>query len=128
MKRFAVILLLAAVSVSGQAQEPEIKPAFELTVQTLDVIHVIFERLDKIEAAFKKLTPDQLVHFGEELNRMAVFEARVLGGLTRHKTSPENYLWVQIRKIRETAKTDPEKAQAMIDAVVEQFKRFGVTL
>lgn len=127
MKRMAVILLLAA-SAGGQSQEPEIKPAFELTVQMLDVIPVIFKRLDKIEVALKKLTPEQVQHLANELNRNALFEGRVLGRLTNHRTGPENYLWVQIQNIREAARTDPAKAEAMIEAVIQQFRKFGVEL
>lgn len=134
MKRLAVILLLAvSPGWLAVAQEPEIEPAFELTVHTLSiqqlsVIQVIFERLEQIKVALKKLTPEQLQHLADELNRNALFEGLVLGRLTRHRTGPENYLWVQIRNIRETARTDQEKAEAMIESVIEQFRKFGVEL
>jgi hypothetical protein len=127
MKRLAVILMLA-VSARGLAQEPEIHPAFELTVQTLNVIPVIFKRLEQIEVALKKLNPEQVQHLADELNRNALFEGRVLGRLTRHRAGPENYLWVQIRAIRETARTDQAKAEKMIQAVIDQFRKFGVEL
>jgi hypothetical protein len=118
MHRLAVNLILLAVAAGGLAQEPEIQPAFELTV-----VH-----LENVELSSVKLSPEQVQHFADDLNRNALFEGRVLRRLTKHRTGPENYLYEQIKRIRETAKTDPAKAETMINSVVEKFRKFGVEL
>jgi hypothetical protein len=120
MRWLAVILLTASAAI---AQEPEAQPAVVLTVQTLDVI-----RLERIELAIRNLTEAQKVQLAHALNRSALFEARTLSRLTKHRTGPENYLYYQIKAIRETAKTDPVKAEQMIAVIVEQFKKWGVDL
>ncbi|MFA5689010.1 MAG: hypothetical protein WC959_07665 [Kiritimatiellales bacterium] len=132
MKRLAAICALIAAVAGGQGGT-EILPGIELsvmelTVQRLEFMRVLYQQIDAVEVALKKLTPAQLCHLATALNRNAFFEAYKLHRLTRHRTAPENYLFRQIQLIRETAKTDPDKAEEMINAVVEYFRRFGVEL
>jgi hypothetical protein len=132
--RVAVIILAAMLCVAAD----EIKPAFELTPVVVTVLpveyhtaefqRILFAQIARLEIAIKKLTPAQLRHLADALNQTAEFEAYKLGRLTRHSTAPENYLYIQILRIREVAKTDTAKAEQMINAVVEHFRRFGVEL
>ncbi|MFA5688982.1 MAG: hypothetical protein WC959_07525 [Kiritimatiellales bacterium] len=132
MKRLAAICALIAAVAGGQG-DTEILPGIELsvmelTVQRLEFMRVLYQQIDAVEVALKKLTPAQLRHLATALNRTALFEAHTLSRLTRHRTSRENYLYYRIAEIRNVAKTDPDKAEQMINAVVEYFRQFGVEL
>ncbi len=55
-------------------------------------------------------------------------EQGALVRLLRHKTCRENFLYHKIQEIRQLAKTKPEKAEALAQAVIDQFESYGVTL
>lgn len=105
MIRLTVIFLLSAVC--AIAQEPASYSNIAPNV-VLDVVKV--------------------KHVGKELNESAKFEARTIARLTRHSTGKENYLFDRTAEIRELSKTDPAEAERQTQALIEQFKAWGVEL
>ncbi len=105
MKCLSVILAIATVTLAF-CEEPE--------ALTLDVI---------------TLPTCMLCEKGAELvSNCAAVEQGALSKLIRHKTGRENFLYHKIQEIRQIAKTDPARAEKMAQAVIDQFKKYGVTL
>lgn len=125
MRLLAAILIISTVAA---AQEPDV-PCVRLSVVELAPVNIGAGPLAVLQNGSDILAVLQNgSDIAEGLNILANFEAGPLARLTRHNSRPENHLHAQIRFIREIAKTDPERAAALAQQVIDQFKGWGVDL
>ena len=103
--------------------------ALILTLFSLSAMGEEFEIIPNVNLSPCNLSTQPIdTKFADQLNYLAQLEGRIIAPLTRHPTAGDHYLFVEIKKIRELAKTDRAEAERRAAAVIAKFKSWGVDL